>query len=31
MSTIKVSYCILTYNQEDYIEQTIQAAFNQIY
>lgn len=31
MSTIKVSYCILTYNQEDYIEQTIQAAFNQTY
>lgn len=28
---MKVSYCILTYNQEEYIEQTLNAAVNQTY
>lgn len=31
MDKMKVSYCILTYNQEDYIEETIKAAFDQTY
>ena len=31
MENIKVSYCILTYNQEKYIEETIEAAFAQTY
>lgn len=31
MNNIKVSYCILTYNQESYIEETIRAAFAQTY
>lgn len=31
MDQVKVSYCILTYNQEDYIEETINAAFAQTY